>query len=270
MEQFLPMLIMFVAMAAFAVFGIYHARRQSQQLESAFRRIATRYRGRLRPGGLFHRPAVMFRHEGVDALLDTYSTGGKNKTEYTQLKFRWPDFGFRCEVYPETFAMRIGKLIGVRDIEIGQKSFDERYIISGNSTRTVRELLTPTTRICIDQLRALTGNDDIYVGMNGGWLLIKKRSLLRDPATLSRFVKMGIALYDAARAGDLTGVEFVESEASQAPESVCQVCGEPVAAAVAVRCRSCHTPHHAECWDYFGSCSTYGCGERHYVGPRRR
>lgn len=42
-------------------------------------------------------------------------------------------------------------------------------------------------------------------------------------------------------------------------EGLCPVCGNrmedhPVA------CPRCATPHHPECWEYFGGCSTYGCG----------
>ena len=44
-------------------------------------------------------------------------------------------------------------------------------------------------------------------------------------------------------------------------DQVCQVCGEPLADGdrALVRCTLCETPHHAECWEYFEGCSTYGC-----------
>lgn len=38
----------------------------------------------------------------------------------------------------------------------------------------------------------------------------------------------------------------------------CQVCGELAGDAV-VRCPVCDTPHHADCWDYAGACTTFGC-----------
>lgn len=41
----------------------------------------------------------------------------------------------------------------------------------------------------------------------------------------------------------------------------CQVCGVELDGAV-VRCASCATPHHADCWAYVGVCSTYGCGSK--------
>ena len=35
----------------------------------------------------------------------------------------------------------------------------------------------------------------------------------------------------------------------------------------AVLCRRCKTPHHQDCWQYYGACSTYGCRETRYLRP---
>jgi len=42
-------------------------------------------------------------------------------------------------------------------------------------------------------------------------------------------------------------------------EPVCQYCGEPVTERV-VLCRVCETPHHRECFEAGGGCTTYSCG----------
>ena len=44
-----------------------------------------------------------------------------------------------------------------------------------------------------------------------------------------------------------------------AEEVVCQICGDSITVDV-VFCRSCKTPHHQDCWQYYGGCSVYGCG----------
>lgn len=41
----------------------------------------------------------------------------------------------------------------------------------------------------------------------------------------------------------------------------CRVCGTGLATQV-VGCPRCETPHHADCWEYAGGCSTYACGMR--------
>lgn len=43
--------------------------------------------------------------------------------------------------------------------------------------------------------------------------------------------------------------------------AVCRVCGARLSPPV-VACPRCEAPHHADCWDYNGGCSTYGCREQ--------
>ena len=57
-----------------------------------------------------------------------------------------------------------------------------------------------------------------------------------------------------SRAGG-EGLEVVEA-ATQVGS--CLVCGDGLRAEP-VTCRRCHTPHHAECWDYAGGCVTFAC-----------
>jgi hypothetical protein len=47
-------------------------------------------------------------------------------------------------------------------------------------------------------------------------------------------------------------------ETTDSAEGVCQVCSAALHAPTK-RCRSCKTPHHADCWTYLGKCSTFGC-----------
>ena len=39
----------------------------------------------------------------------------------------------------------------------------------------------------------------------------------------------------------------------------CQICGEELEGQL-VWCAKCKTPHHGDCWEFYGGCSTYGCG----------
>ena len=42
----------------------------------------------------------------------------------------------------------------------------------------------------------------------------------------------------------------------------CTICGEGFNGRPAVLCRNCGTPHHADCWQYNGGCSIFGCNCR--------
>jgi len=49
----------------------------------------------------------------------------------------------------------------------------------------------------------------------------------------------------------------------------CRICGDGLHLSEAVFCQSCLAPHHRDCIEYNGICSTYGCGCRLHL-PRRR
>jgi len=63
------------------------------------------------------------------------------------------------------------------------------------------------------------------------------------------------------RAGAVGRMETPELRLTEAE---CQVCNSPLAEGV-VSCARCRTPHHEQCWQYMGQCSTYGCREIRFV-----
>lgn len=55
-------------------------------------------------------------------------------------------------------------------------------------------------------------------------------------------------------------------------ENLCQVCGDELNQAKianVVYCTRCNTPHHKDCWDFIGKCSTYACGSEKYTSKAR-
>jgi hypothetical protein len=64
------------------------------------------------------------------------------------------------------------------------------------------------------------------------------------------------------------GIQFTEEQSAQVLEQVvCKICGEEIHENL-VFCRRCRTPHHRECWQYNGLCSTFACGETEFETPR--
>lgn len=266
----------FLVVVVIVVAVIAYQSHQSNQRNHAYARVAARLGGTVRDGGLFGRPSIHFHYRGARGMIDVYSTGGKHKTYYTQMHLDWPDARFRCEIYPEGFFQRIGMLLGFEDIKIGNRYFDDAYHISGSSADDIRRLLTLPVQQSIDALRRQTANNDIYVAIGGGRLLIKKRGYLRDYDTLIQFVTRSFELYELAQGTGAEGIEFVESAGpvEQATsftidEAICQICGEQVTQAP-VFCSSCKTPHHEDCWSYYGACSTYGCGQTKFRRAKRK
>jgi hypothetical protein len=207
---------------------------------------------------------VRFQYKGAPVLIDVFSTGGKNARYYTQVHITWPDYGMRISVRPEGLLSQVGKFLGMEDIEIGAHQFDARYIINGHDPQAVKRLLNAEVQADIERLRRLPQYDDIFFSIHAGRMLVKKRGYLREFPPLERFVTLSLQLFDHTLLTTTEGIEFVQDEQEvDWSESVCQICGEAIGENP-VFCTNCHTPHHRDCWEYYGACSTYGCGQTRY------
>jgi hypothetical protein len=270
----IPVLFFIAIAAAIVIFGILQRQQQSKTLE----RIAQRFRGRLEPGSFFTQGQVRLRFLGYPALLK-YVRHGKNKS-HTTFSITWPEASYRLEVYPQDILAGFRRLWGMEDIEIGSAEFDRSFYISGNSRTGACDMLSSEVQALIwklaqlGSLPAVFGTHDIQVQFLGGVLTITKPRQLTSYEHLEEFVSLAAELFQAALRTRSTGITFVTGSTAdvQQPDSVdsqCQVCGEPLARDL-VWCAACKTPHHRECWEYFGGCSTYACGHKQCLSKVKR
>jgi len=264
-------LFMLVAFGIFVALAVRRFLKYRQVAE----RIARRFHGRLEPVTLFSFPRLRLQFQKQPALLKFVEVG--QNTIHTQFSIAWPNRDLRCEIYPQNMLAGLRKLLGVEDIEIGSAQFDTAYIISSNNPAAVRQMLTTAVQACILRLAALEpggftfgAQRDIQVKWIGGQMTVTKPCWLSTYDALEQFISLSAELFLASSAQSSAGIEFVEEmrEPDEA-ESQCQVCGEPLATDL-VYCAACQTPHHRECWEYFGGCSTYACGQKRCVERPRR
>jgi hypothetical protein len=106
---------------------------------------------------------------------------------------------------------------------------------------------------------------DFYLSIAGGALTLRKAGQITAMPPLRALAQATLALRDAMLAA-APDVEFVESStaANDLRNAICEICGEPASENV-VYCPRCRTPHHRDCWEYFGACSVYACGEKNFV-----
>lgn len=279
MENFTPILaFLLVSLVVGGVVAIVLAASASRrkQLNAAFGALARQYSGTFHEGGWFGRPSVAFEHQGNWVRVDIYSTGGKHPTHYTQVHIGWPEPAFRMEVYPEGFFQRVGKFLGMQDVQIGSPQFDRDYIVTTNDPARLRDTLTPEAQSIVDALRNITyNNNNIYVAIRNRELLVKKLGILEQVAPLLRLTELALRFHEIALTAREKGIQFVDAAISisttdeAASDAMCQVCGEAIRRDV-VYCRGCKTPHHHDCWEYYGKCSTFGCGEMRSFRPRQK
>ena len=110
--------------------------------EEIWRQLSEEVGGEFHDGGWFTQSAVQARSGDWIITLDTYTqSSGNNSSTYTRL--RAPYFnpeGFRFEIYRAGPFSELGKALGMQDIEVGHKRFDDDFVIKSNRPRRVRRL----------------------------------------------------------------------------------------------------------------------------------
>lgn len=235
----------------------------SHQRKGALRQLAERFGGTLTEG--------WFSGSRVDFVVDTipvqltYHPGSQHQRRYTRIRFQWTPPG-TLRLRPEGIFASLGRVFGAQDIQIGDAGFDRTYVIQGQPEAWIRQVLDPGMR---DLVRAVGeigpggwGRPDVRLEAGpSGVSLSVDRNLVDAPEDLNLFVERGLRLFRLLRAGPVAeGVKILSADECTV-EGKCPVCANPLGASPH-RCPTCATPHHADCWGYFGGCATYACGRK--------
>lgn len=135
--------IWFIALVVLViVFGVemYLIRRRQ---DSAWRQFASEAGAEFVPGGLFRASKVQGRIQQWAITLDTYwGRSGKSGTTYTRIRAPLQsESPFEFTVFREGVVGKLGKALGMQDIEIGIPEFDQHFMIQANDTSKVSSLL---------------------------------------------------------------------------------------------------------------------------------
>jgi hypothetical protein len=183
---------------------------------------------------------------------------------------------YMCEVPAETLRLRIASdpWLGRQRPDPTMTVFDVpgwNHLIASNDVRWALTLLTPVLRSIVERCDAIH-KGSFLLELRPGVLTIRSFAEgdeeHRTSDWLNDCTALAEHLRDALRSGvpmrmgaamtepDPAGIEVVEISSRAAQ---CQICGCVIDEAP-VRCASCGTAHHADCWEYNGICSVYACG----------
>lgn len=97
-------------------------------------------------GGFLGKDKVIVHTKEWTITLDTYTvSNGKSSTTYTRMRAPYVNKdGFSFKVYRTGVFSGIGKLLGMKDIEVGFPEFDQNFIIQGNDEEKVKTLFSNT------------------------------------------------------------------------------------------------------------------------------
>jgi hypothetical protein len=101
--------------------------------------------------------------------------------------------------------------------------------------------------------------------------MVRKESVIGSPDDLSVFADLAGRMHDRIELlwQRASGIEILEEPVqADGQSSVCQICDSAIDPEARVVCRRCNTPHHQDCWEWNGQCSTYACGEKRFASKK--
>jgi len=151
-------------------------------------------------------------------------------------------------------------MFGAQDLEVGDPGFDSQFVLKATPPTLVRQLFAlERLQQGIRIVRRIANYIRPTFDLDAQTVTVQVCQCLREESGL-------LTLIECAR--DFTafvldpvpppGIVFGEVKIASGGE--CPVCGTAMTSQT-VRCEACRTPHHLECWQYLGRCSTYACGE---------
>lgn len=111
--------------------------------EQVWRQLAQETGATYAHGGFWHGDKVEAKVKAWTVTLDTYTVStGKSSATFTRMRAPYvnPD-GFRFKIYRKGFFSALAKKLGMQDIEVGEREFDDAFIVQGNEASKVLSLL---------------------------------------------------------------------------------------------------------------------------------
>ncbi len=238
-------------------------------LVGAWQRFAESREGSLQDRAPFESPKVAYVFRTSRVLVSIYESGDQPPQFYTQVTYTIaPGWPYRVEIFPQRHDTEDTRFLNIEDLEIGDKVFDDRYVLKSNDANFLREYFDEGTKQAVDGLRAALGNDKILISINSSRLMVRKQGIIAPQEELARFVVEADRVYDRLmffwqRAAGIEIIDDGPEDPSRCP--VCPICGVEIPAEGRVFCRRCKTPHHTDCWSFNDGCATYACGEKKFV-----
>jgi len=257
-----PFLIIF-----FVILGIgmvLFAVSQRKSFNATLERVARKMEGTFVEGGLFSEPSLEFRFEGRSARVEFW-TGSKNSPAYSKVVVRLSGVSPGVlHILEDGFGQSFLKLFGAQDLEIGDPDFDRDYVLKATPSGLAARLFNPDRRLeGIRVVRRLRGFRSPTFDVDVQAVTVMVRQYLRDESDLVKLIECARDFTAfVLRKDEAAGI--VLGEVRVATGGDCPVCGTAMSAGT-VRCELCRTPHHAECWQYMGRCSTYACAGKRPV-----
>jgi hypothetical protein len=136
--------------------GIFRGRASKGEV---WRKFSSEIGAEFVKGGLLRSDKVVARVKEWTITLDTYTEGGEySSTPYTRMRAPYVSRdGFQFTIHREGLLSKLGKHLGLQDVEVGYPDFDREFILKSNDEAKVRALVAnPRIR------QVIQSHPDIY------------------------------------------------------------------------------------------------------------
>lgn len=232
----------------------------SRRVERPMRAVAERFGGVVSGDGLLRPRRVELTLSGVAVELES-RPATTTDAPAVHIRFLWPCAG-RLRIRPESRLDAEERRGRGAFADFGDPEFDGRFAVEGQPAPWVREVLDADTRARLRSAAALAGDLAAEVELEwragpGGMTLDCRGVDAGDAGRLQCLLLVAQELFARLQAVTPESDEVLARRLETAAGE-CPVCGDTLAGAVR-RCARCRTPHHDECWTYFGGCAVYAC-----------
>ena len=159
-----------------------------QRADAAWRQFASELVGaEFQQGNLFRRSKVEVPVNGRMASLDEYAvSSGDSSTVYTRLRAPLQNAGgLEFTIARRTLISNLDKLLGTKEIAIGDTEMDRLFVVRGNQEIRVRALFANPT------LRRLIGDEkSIHVRVRNSQLNLEIQGSIRDVRRLKSLFEL--------------------------------------------------------------------------------
>lgn len=242
----MPFLVVIIVMIVGFAAAVTAAEERSRR-ERQFAEAAQRLKGAYSPGGLLSRAKLEFPLHGQRATM-TFVQG---RQASTRLVVELPSrHSGRLSIAPRGVGAFFLRLVGIREVPIGDRLFDEQYFVQSRPAELARMIFAPGRRTsAMTSVRRLNHCAGFLLELDGRFLNVRVAEYL-DTADL--------VMAMARTAEEFMGFLGAGLELSHRADGRCPICATALVGLLH-RCARCHAPHHQECWEYVGRCAIYGC-----------
>lgn len=232
----------------------------ASQRRGVFSGLATRFKGQFTVSAWGGAASLWFRHGDVPVLIRRFRVSESlwRRAYVTQFSVPWPEGRMQVLITARDGGLARSSSRD-REIESGQPEFDTAFLTTSRRADLAKRFLT--SEVLAYAYRFIWPyKHGFRLRLQSGRLTIETREEIQSARDYEGFIRFCIELFDQSQSARESGVAFMQSEQAQiVADAKCPVCSEVLIAMVV--CKRCRTPHHEDCWNYYGGCSVYGCRE---------